>query len=170
MGLSFKVGRPSDIFMEPFDATIAEELEAAFGEIPRMNEGEAYCSDEVPWPGYALLVERAASRLGEEAVPHLLAVGAWQGAFLPIEVDPDVLDIPGTETPLEVGCLAALIRELEAVAAAEGWPTADAELEPLYASARDRDDDDSWSFEVFCQLLITARVAIRQSRPLWVVK
>ena len=175
MGLVFTVGRPSAVFDEPFAGLVRDILEAeceddlAFG---AEGDGvEPFHSAELGWSGWGLLQERARVALGAEAVPNLLSMEAWRGAYLPGWAEAGAIVFDADPTPLDVAPLGGLIGELERIGAALGLATDAAGLAELAASYDDDDRiDDDMEIQTYAQLLPAAREAARRRQPLWVVK
>jgi hypothetical protein len=172
MGLTFTVGNPADAFMEPFAERVRLTLAAHFGDSVVLDSVElAYYSDELGWSGWRTLQERAANALTAQRVPHLLAMEAWCGCYVPADTEPRCFEFDEESTPLDTASLPALVRELEAVGKALGLPTDDAGLAELAERYSDDDlADEDMDIQTYAQLLLAARLAQRRQQVLWVVK
>jgi hypothetical protein len=171
VGLTFSVGNPSGAFDPDYAERVRSRLADEFGSgIVLDSPGEAYSSDEVSWGGWARLQEAAAGAVGADRVPHLLAMEAWNGCYVPVPTEPTAFAIPGNSAPLKVGSLPALVGELEAVGAALGLPTDDPGLRELAAEHAEEPEGGEMDFQAFAELLLAARVAERRREVLWVVK
>ena len=175
MGLTFTVGNATHVFMDPYGSNLQSKLDAEFPvKINRMSDDDdPWYSQELGWSGWEELQKRTAEVLGQDAAPHLLSMPAWKGVYLPVEVQPCTLaDVPGDDTPLEIGCLDRLREELEAFGMAAGFPTDNEGLEALAARYLEDDDliDDDMEIQTYAQLLLAAIFASRHRYPLWIVK
>lgn len=172
MGLTYTVGLPADVFMEPFATLVAERLAQEFGKrLARTSSRPAYCSDELGWSGWRRLQERAAEVLGEEQLPHFLSMAAWQGCYVPLETAPTLFDFADHKTPLAVASLPHLIRELQAFGVASAIPTHRAGLEELAAKYDDDDQEDDYvAMQTYANVLLAALEARRRRQVLWIVK
>src|SRR5262249_25124969 len=113
----------------------------------------------------------AANAVGDDRVPHLLSMEAWNGCYVPVPTDPTAFRIRGNSAPLKVGSLPALVAELEAVGAALRLPTDEASLRALAAAhAADEPGEYDTDFQTYAELLLAARVAERRRQVLWVIK
>ncbi len=172
MGLTFTVGNPSDAFIPDYAERVQARLAAAFGSgIVLDSPDKVYSSAEVGWGGWARLQEAAVAAVGTDRVPHLLAMEAWNGCYVPAPTEPTAFRIRGSSDPLKIGSLPALVSELEAVGAALGLPTDDTDLQELAeAHADDEPDEGEMDFQTYAELLLAAHVAERRRQVLWVVK
>lgn len=172
MGLSFRVGNPSDAFIPDYAERVRTRLAEAFGPAVALDSPEEpYSSDEVGWGGWARLQEAAAEEVGADRVPHLLSMEAWNGCYVPAQTEPTAFAVPGNSAPLAVGSLPALVAELEGVGAAMGLPTDDAGLRELAVDhADDEPDDGEMDYQTYAELLRAALVARSRRQVLWVVK
>ncbi|HTE19337.1 MAG TPA: hypothetical protein VK689_13265 [Armatimonadota bacterium] len=175
MGLSFTVGNAASAFIEPFASQIEQELRAQLSAplpVPAQADQEPYVSDEVAWSGWKRLQEAAVQALGEDQVPHLLAMEAWRGVYLPVLLEPRAVQIGNHPTPLECASLPRLLGELEAFAASRALPTDGAGLESLWEHYVDNDDliDEDFDVQTYTQLMLSAQVASKRRQPLWIVK
>ncbi len=173
MGLKFTVGRPDDVFDEPFAELVGHVLEAECADhVDFGMEGVApFHSAELGWSGWNLLQERTRVELTAEAVPNLLSMDAMHGAYLPGWPEAGAILFDDYPLPLDVAPLEGLIGELEQVGPALGLATDDAGLAAIAAKYADDDlCDDDMEIQTYAQLLIAAREAARRRQPLWVVK
>lgn len=175
MGLAFTVGTTSNAFMQLFAAQVQQEIEKQFQySVPESTSfgDEGYKSDELGWSGWRKLQERAVAVLGAENVPHLLAIAAWQGVYLPVPINPVEILIAGNGIPLQCGSLPALLEELEKLAEVQGFPIDQEGLEELWEKYAEDDDliDEDVDIQTYSQLMLSAKVAVSQKLPLWVVK
>jgi hypothetical protein len=129
-------------------------------------------SEQVAWSGWGELQNRATSVLGGEQVPHLLAVDAWQGVFLPIVITPTEIKMGNHPSPLRCASLPMLIKELERFAEALSLPTEEEGL--LQPAEKYLDDNDlvdtDMDIQTYIQLMLSAKVADLNKQPLWIVK
>jgi hypothetical protein len=173
MGLTFSVGSPDSVFVEPFARAVRSWLTTEFGEKVSLELPiEHYWSDEVAWSGWAELQALATEHLPAENLEHLTSMEAWSGVYLPLMLEPCAMDFPGQKTPLDVASLPALIAELEALGAALELPTDRQGLQSLVAKYGDDDDlvDQDMDIQTYAQLLLSALEATDRRQPLWVVK
>jgi hypothetical protein len=107
-----------------------------------------------------------------EQIPHLLSMEAWSGCYVPAMMEPASFKIKGSDTPLAVGSLPQLIKELEAFGQKSGLPIADLELRALFSKYQEDDDlvDSDMDIQTYSQLLLTAHAAHRRHQALWIVK
>ncbi len=194
MGLSFQAGPAAQVFEKSFAREVSATLERRFGFVcesphakletfisklsppalvrkPHKLDDESYCSEEVAWSGWEELQKSAQALLGAREIPHLLFVEAWQGAYLPMPLDPQVVKISKSEE-LRVASLPALIRELLAYSTAARLPVEEAALRALYAEYSEDDDrvDADMHIQTYLQLMLTAQYASKAQCALWVVK
>ena len=173
MALVFTVGRPADVFEEPFAELVGHVLEAECADrVDFGMEGVApFRSGELGMSGWGLLQERARVALSAEGVPNLLSMDALHGAYLPGWPEAGAIVFDDYPTPLDVASLEGLIDELERVGPALGLATDPAGLAALAAKYDDDDlRDDDMEIQTYAQLLIAARAAAARRQPLWVVK
>src|SRR5262245_46250136 len=172
MGLAFSVGNPSDAFVPDYAERVRSRLSKAFGPGVFLDSPEeAYLSNECGWGGWARLQEAAANAVGADRVPHLLAMEAWNGCYVPVPTAPTAFRIKGNSAPLKVGSLPALVGELEAIGAAFGLPTDDAGLRELAVEhADDEPGEYDIDFQTYAELLMAAHLAQSRRQVLWVVK
>jgi hypothetical protein len=174
MGLTFTVGTAADVFIEPYASHLREFLVNHFGvDMGLSSELEPWYSVELGWSGWSELQERAATAVGPESLPHLLSMEAWKGVFVPVETDPgEVHSIPGDSTPLAVGSLPLLVRELASIGKAFELPAEHRLLEELAEKYANDDDlvEEDMDIQTLLQLTLAARVASERGQPLWVVK
>ncbi len=173
MGLVFTVGRPSDVFDEPFAELVRHVLEAECEDDVDFGEAgvEPFHSSELGWSGWSLLQERARVAVPPEEVANLLSMDAIHGAYLPGWGEAGAILFDATPMPLDVAPLEGLIAELEKLGPALGLATDLDGLAQIVARYQDDDScDDDMEIQTFAQLLITAREAARRRQPLWVVK
>jgi hypothetical protein len=171
MGLTFVVGNPEAVFVPDYAERVRARLAKAFGPGLLDSSEEPYSSQEVGWGGWARLQEAATDAVGEKRLPHLLSMEAWNGCFVPVATEPTEFAIKGNSAPLKVGSLPALVRELEAVAAALDLPTDDARLRELADEhADDEPGEYAMDYQTFAELLLAAHVAQHRRQVLWVVK
>ena len=173
MGLIFTVGRPSDVFDEPFAKLVGHVLEAECEDhIDWGREGvEPFQSGELGWSGWSLLQERARVALSAEEVPNFLSMDAMHGAYLPGWAEAGAIVFDDYPMPLDVAPLEGLIAELERVGPALGLATDEVSLAAIAARYRDDDlCDDDMEIQTYAQLLRAAREAATRRQPLWVVK
>jgi hypothetical protein len=174
MGLCFTVGITDNAFEQPFSLEVKQELKKQLGyseplESPFGDDG--FGSEEVAWSGWNKLQERASSILGEERVPHLLSIDAWQGVYLPVLIDPTVINIMNDSTPLQCASLPLLSIELEEFAKALSLPIQEEELQELWDKYMDEEEEDEdMDIQTYIQLMLSTKVAISYNLPLWVVK
>lgn len=170
MGLTLSVGNPDSAFKRQFAARVKSALSEDYpGQIRLDAEDAPYYSEELPWSGWAALQDRALQVMTEAELPHLLSMEAWQGCFLPVEVEPELIEFEGEGSSLDVASLPRLIEELELVGSALGLATDDASLCEMSRPA-DHDDENSWHVLTFAELLRAARIAASRRQALWVVK
>ena len=173
MGLKFTVGRPTDVFDEPFAELVGYVLEAeCANNVDWGLDGvEPFHSAELGWSGWNLLQERARVALTPEEVPNLLSMEAMHGAYLPGWPEAGAIVFDDYPMPLDVAPLEALIGELEKVGPALGLATDEAGLAAIATKYADDDlCDDDMEIQTYAQLLLAARVAVTRRQPLWVVK
>jgi len=173
MGLTFTVGNPTDVFVEPFGEAVRETLDSHYERRFVLNSpDDPWCSEEVAWSGWRLLQEQARDLLPEEKIRHFLSMEAWLGVYVPGEADIGGFTFNGKSTPLAVASLDQLITELDAIGIALGLPTDGADLKVLFSGYRDDDDrcDEDPHIQTYIQLVLSARQAQRRNQPLWVVK
>lgn len=173
MGLTFSVGNGSHVFEEPYGSNLDEAFQEHFsGFISSYPEEEAWYSRELAWSGWESLQQRARETLGASAVPHLLAMPAWKGAYLPVDIEPcSITDVPGEDSHLDLASLDHLIAELEAFGRASGLPLDEAGLQELAAKYNDDDTIDAdMDLQTYAQLLLASHEAKRARCPLWIVK
>lgn len=181
MGLTFTVGRPSDVFLPPLDAIVERTFLEHFGPdvLARAAELLPYFADEVAWSGWCALQQRALTLRDASALPNLLAMEAWQGVYLPWPTSAGSFSFEGIPTPLEVAELDGLVAELEDLGPALNLSTDDPSLRdqarnlmPEEEGEEDEDEADEANLAVptYLQLLLAAHEAQRRRQPLWVVK
>lgn len=174
MGLAFSIGTAASIFSEPFAARIQDVVKKVLGySIPLETpfEDDAYWSEELGWSGWDQLQERAILSLGEENIPQLLAMEAWQGVYLPVDMKPIEISIIEEEEPLQCGSLPLLVKELEQFAEKEGLPIDKEGLEEFWEKYLDDDFvDEDMDIQTYLQLMLTAQIALAHNLPLWIVK
>jgi hypothetical protein len=175
MGLAFTVGTTSDAFMQPYAAQVQHKIRNQFEySVPESTSfgDEGYHSEELGWSGWQQLQERAVTVLGEEKIPHLLALEAWQGVYLPLPVNPIEITVEGNSTPLQCGSLPALVQELEQLAAIEKFPTDPDGLQSFWEKYAEDDDliEEDMDIQTYIQLMLSAKIATSHKLPLWVVK
>ncbi len=172
MGLTFRVGNPSEILFAEYAEGVRSCLVQAFGSAIVFDSPEdVYESDDCGWGGWARLQQAAIDAVGEDQIPHLLSMEAWLGGFVPVETEPTEFYIGTSSTPFRVGSLPALIAELELVADAMGLPTENAGLDQL---VEEHDDDepeaDEMDYQTYAELLQAVYIARSRQQVLWVVK
>lgn len=173
MGLVFTVGRPADVFDEPFAEVVQHVLKAECEDDITFDEAgvEPFNSAELGWSGWNLLQERARLALSPEEVPNLLSMDAIHGAYLPGWVEAGAILFDANPMPLDVASLESLVDELEKLGPALGLATDADGLAKIAKRYQDDDScDDDMEIQTFAQLLLTAREAARRRQPLWVVK
>jgi hypothetical protein len=173
MGLTFTVGNARHVFIEPYGANLDQAFADHFGQqVKRLEDEEPWYSEELGWSGWEQLQIRATSALGKESIPNLLSMPAWKGVYLPVEIEPcSLTDIPGDDTPLEVGSLDGLVTELERFGKSAGLPTKDEELRELAAKYLDDDlIDEDMDIQTYVQLMLAGHYAAGRRYPLWIVK
>ncbi len=173
MGLSFSVGNPSEVFAEPYGSLVTETLQSHFGDsVELSSQQEIYFSNEVAWSGWSKLQHLGVKVCGEAAIPHLLSMEAWHGAYLPVETQIGAFQFPGESPALNVACLFNLITELEGIGLAANLTTDDAGIQALAQEYLSNDDliDADMEIQTYAQLLPSARVAQQRKQPLWIVK
>jgi hypothetical protein len=190
LGLSFQAGPASHVFQPAFAREVNDAFERRFGFVTETShsrietfisklsppglihkpEDESYCSEEVAWSGWTELQQSAQSLLAASEVSHLLFVEAWQGAYLPLSLDPQVLKIDGQE--LRVASLPSLVRELLVYSSAARLPVEPNDLRKLYAAYAENDSraGADMHIQTYLQLMLTAQYASRAECVLWVVK
>jgi hypothetical protein len=174
MGFSFTVGIATDVFQKRYAAKLVREFKRQLGiALPTERTAEQFhLSEEVAWTGWRLLQVKAIAELGEENIPHLLAMEAWLGVYLPNIIPPTEINMGIKATPFQCGSLFSLREELEQFAKALSLPTDEAGLKRLWHKYRDDDDrvDDDLHIQTYIQLMLCAQIASRYELPLWVVK
>lgn len=172
MALVFTVSAPTTVFTEPHGTLVADTLRAQFGDAIDYDSTDERYSCELGWSGWSTLQQRAADACGTDAIPHLLSMEAWSGAYVPVETETGTFEFPGDGTNLDIGCLSKLIAELELIGNVLDLPIDDDSLDKLYHHYADDDDlvDDDMDIQTFTQLLPLARYALKKRLPLWVVK
>ena len=172
MGLTFAVGNPTDVFIEPFGERVRSTFVSQFGTSVVLNSAEApYYSEELGWSGWRLLQERAVEVVTANRLLHFLSMEAWCGCYVPTATEPGSFEFDGEPTPLAVASLPALVSELEAVGTALRLPTDEAGLRGL--TERYQDDeavDDDMDIQTYAQLLLAARIALLRRQVLWIIK
>jgi hypothetical protein len=170
MGLELTVGRPSDVFVAQHARAVAKQLQQGYpGSLAFPLFMKPWRSEELPWSGWAELQARVAELLEHPRPFHLGSVEAWSGVFLPLELDPAELEIPGSDTPLQLASAWGLDRELRAYAQLRALPLGAAELNALFERYVE-DEDSNYDLQVFSQLMQAVHVARERMQPLWVVK
>ena len=173
MGLTLTVGRPKDVFQRSYARSVVSELQRiAPGSLTYPLFMQPWHSEELAWSGWALLQSSVSEALGNPEQSHIKAVDAWCGVFLPLELTPLVVEVPGSATPLQVASAWSLERELRAFAERRGLPTVESDLRALfdrYLANNDQADSDL-DIQVYSQLMQAVGVARRRRQPLWIVK
>lgn len=172
MGLTFSVGNPDAAFIQPLAERVRSTLASHFGtDILLDSDEETFYSNELAWSGWSLLQEKATEVVGSEKVPHLLAMEAWSGCYVPTNTQIGSFGFDGESTKLDVASLPELLRELELLGPALGLPIDDPSLCKLAEKYQDDDlIDDDMEIQTYAQLLLAAHLADRRRQVLWVVK
>jgi hypothetical protein len=173
VGLTFTVGTPADVFYEPYASNLRAAIDHHFDEQVALESTQPpWHSDELGWSGWHKLQSRAVALVGTSAARHLLSMEAWKGAYLPVDLEPGVLDsIPGESGALDIGSLPRLVEELTRIAGALTISTDDSSLLALAVKYRVDDlSDDEMGLQTLVQLLLAAYEATRRRQPLWIVK
>ena len=163
MALQLSVASPHAMFNEPFASIVANTLRKQFGDTIRFDSDQERRSEEPGWSGWRKLQEHAVEACGEDKVPHLLAMPAWHGCYLPVDTEPGAFEFNDAPN-LDVASLQRLVPELEAVGNALNLPLADDELNQLFDKYMGDDDlvDADMHVQLFTQLLPLARFALEQ--------
>jgi hypothetical protein len=191
MGLSFQAGPTTQVFESSYAREVSDALERRFGFISesqhstletfvskisppglvRKPRDERFCSEEVAWSGWEQLQQDAQMLLGRNEIPHLLAVDAWQGVYLPIAVEPQRVRV-NREQELQVASLLSLVRESLAYSSAVELPVEEGAIKELWLTYMEDDDkiDSDMHIQTYLQLMKTAQYALRKSHALWIVK
>jgi hypothetical protein len=172
MGLTFQVGASDQVILEPAASALARHLRERYPDCGAgPSEREPWYSTELGWSGWESLQVRVQAVLGEGSAPHFCSMEAWFGAYLPTEIEPDVINAEESDTPLSVASLPCLVDELKRFASVAGLP---ADLLGLQTLAAKYDDDDlcdeDMDLQTYAQLLQGAMIAIERNQPLWIVK
>lgn len=170
MGLSFTVGPPEAVFIESVCVAVRDALRQNFGYEFPAGESTGFTSEEVAWSGWAQLQARAENLGG--ATPHLAGVEAWQGVYLPLEIKPTEVTVPGMSGPLQCASLLGLAGELQVLALDADWPLDYQQLKDLWDIYQDDDDlvDEDMDLQTFIQACFGAEIALSRALPLWIVK
>jgi hypothetical protein len=165
MGLEFIVGHPSLVFEGDVGLEVLAAIESQFGPLQVNCEPRTiYRSEEIAWGGWSALQHQAATILGVERVPHLLAVEAWRGVYLPIRATPATITLP-TGHALECASLINLLEELQLVAEQSHVTVTPDALHLLWEKAI-----NDQVTETLCQALLSAMEASQRRQLLWIIK
>jgi len=171
--LSFTVGGAKGTFEERFAVEVAGVLDNAFGAEGDWEGVAPRHFGELVDAGWTELQDRAASELGADAVPNLLALRSeGRGVFLPTHVRAVSLPLSACG-PLRCASLPGLRRELAELAERWELPLDDEGLQDLLQVSRDPDDGwvaDAPEILTFARLALAANEATRRDCPLWVVR
>ncbi len=90
MALCFQVGTFAYAWESPYNEQLANAVTEALGYVctPVDNYFPGYFSEDLAWSGWKQLQDAAASVIGRKATPHLQAVEAWKGVYLPLDLAP----------------------------------------------------------------------------------
>lgn len=157
--LTFVAGAASDVFGPGLAAVIDAALRKRFA-LPAAASDEAYQSEEVDGRGWPALQQR---------VPEIAGIDAYQAVFVPAPSDCVVeIALPNVADPLHVCSLELLIEALQRFAQRAKLPTDDVELMQLAAHYLESEDESAdLDVQTYVQLMLTARQAAIQRRPLW---
>ena len=176
MGLILQVGTAADVFTQPFADRVAHVLQQHFGKAMRIvgtSDNGAWQSAELGWSDLRSLQDHARSVVDTEAVPHLLSMPAWRGAFLPVETAiGELTEIWEPDQPIAIASLLSLDAELRVLSRTMGVPYDEQACHELFRSYRDDDDriEEDPEVQMLTQLIIGTHVGLSRQQPLWVVK
>ena len=171
MGLSFTVGGTKGTFDDGLAREVAGLLDNAFGAegdwegLPPRQFGELTSTD------WTELQTIAATEMGADAIPNLLALGeSGRGVYLPTHVR--AVSLPLTCGSLRCASLPGLRCELAELADRWDLATDDRSLLDLMRTFSDPDDGpvaDLPEILTFARLALAANEAVRRDCPLWLV-
>jgi hypothetical protein len=170
VSLTFVVGNAADVFPPDFAREVEGELRKRF-ELGSSSE-DAYRSDDLEAVGWPALQQRAVNALGVGGASQIAAVDAYQAVYLPGASGPvEHIAVANAADPLQVGSVAKLVEELNALAAKTKLPTDDIELMDLAAHYLEDDAkfDQDLDVQTYIQLMLSAKQAVARKQPLWVV-
>ena len=167
MGLTFVVGRATDVFSGDLASAVDSALHSRYAF--SANAEEKYESEPVEASGWRELQRRVHQTL--DVAPQLTTVDAYQAVYLPARIEHvEHVPIPNVADPLQVASLPALVDELRRFAASASLPTDDVELMQLgvhYLEAEDVNAD--LDVQTYVQLMLSAKQAIARRQALWIV-
>lgn len=101
MGLSLQVGHPRTIFVDDYADLVLSALHEAFGpNVPLGSPNQYFClPDEIGWSDWSDLQTLAAKKLGAGNALQIMAIDAWKGVYLDVDVDRAVLWPDGVSGP-----------------------------------------------------------------------
>jgi hypothetical protein len=176
MALVFRVGTPVDVFTRPFAERLVQILQHHFGAGMRLegaSEDEGWVSEQLGWSFLRQLQDRARQLVEPERIPHLLAMPAWRGAFLPVDTTiGELSEIWEPDEPIVICSLLSLEKELNLLAPRLAAPMDPDECERLMRRYLDDDErvDDDPDVQAWTQLVIGTRIGLDRKQPLWVIK
>ena len=173
MGLQLVVGNPLDVFNRDYANAVQAEIDSSFsGEIVMDSKDSCWESNELAWSSWKTLQDMVRKAIGKKECKHFCSMEAWNGAFLPVEMQPAILTAKDQAEPLDLASLLGLISELHAFARIAGLPTDQSGLAKLARKYPEDEelDDEGLALQTFAQLMIAANEASRRRQGLWVVK
>src|SRR5262245_29972015 len=103
MGLQLTVGRPEAVFTSPYARKVTNQLVNKYPDLmASISRKQPWRSEELPWSGWAALQASVAETIRKQKLFHLGSVDAWCGVFLPGDIKPMELKIPGGDAQLQV--------------------------------------------------------------------
>lgn len=174
MGLILTVGASSSALLQPTAKLASEKIKAELGvAIPvRQLFGRSRSSEELAWSGWSKLQTSATEILGADRIPHILAVDAWFGVYLPAQIQPISITMGDGSPPLQCASLPLLVQELEHYGRKRGLPIDEQGLEAMWKTYMTDDNmiNQDLDVQVYLQLLPLARLGQARGIALWVVK
>jgi hypothetical protein len=173
MGLTCTVGGARGLFEERFAIEVAEVLDHAFGAEGEWEGSAPRRFGELQATDWAHFQVRAASALGREAIPNLLALGSdCRGVYLPANVQAVTLPLSNGR-PLRCASLPGLRHELSDLAECWSLPVEDEALSGILHAHHKESNSGSVAdvpeAMTFARLALAANEAVRRDCPLWLV-
>ncbi len=168
--LTFIVGAPADAFDGAFASAVSDELRKRYSFTAAA--GERYESEPVNARGWGELQTLISNMMGAGAAPHLTSVDAYQTVYLPAEVPAiEHVTVANAADPLHVASLTALLADLNSFASHAQLPTDDVELMQMAAQYLEDENgvDRELDFQMYVQLMLSAKQALARKQALWVV-
>lgn len=174
MGLTLTIGASSSALLHPSAKLASEKIKAELDILVPVRQffGRSRSSEELAWSGWSKLQASATEILGAERIPHILAVDAWFGVYLPAPIQPTAIVIGDNSPPLQCASLSLLVPELEHYGKKRGLPTDDQGLKAMRKTYITDDNmiNQDFDVQVYLQLLPLARLGQARGLALWVVK